>query len=343
MKIPHKTSFDDLLFLTNHYYALQATQISFIQLGDKSYSYKVSCLDGGNYYLKLLDKHHQQNEVLHTDCYLPLLSELNHKNLFPPSIHPIMTNQNRYKTEMKTFILILFPWIEGHTLADAYPLSEKHVRSIAKLAAKLHLTTPNISNTIKLPVEKFDISFLNQLLSYLKILNGSMDDHHLALAKLVLPKEKDIILLIEHLKKLAYSINRNKAEFVLCHGDLWGGNLIQSNTGIRIIDWESVIFAPMEREMAGYVTQRPVDFIDAYSEELGRKIKPNTDLLRFYSFQAQLHNLTYWMRNILFHKLDETQQENDLDMIENHCLNKWESIEESLQELESVILKMEKY
>ncbi|MBS4204621.1 phosphotransferase [Lederbergia citrea] len=333
MRAPHEITFDELLFLLNEQYGIQANQISFIPLGDKSFSYKVSCMDGEKFYLKLLDKQHQQEEILHTDYYLPLLSELHHKNLFPPAIHPIMNQAHQNRTELETAVLILFPWIEGDTLADAYPLSKEHVCSIAKIVGQLHLTTPNISNQIRLPVENFDLSFLDQLISHLNVPNHEKAGS--ALYQIVNPKEKEIMFLIELVRNLASSFNSDQSEFVICHGDLWGGNLIPSQAGIRIIDWESVILAPMERELAGYVSQRPADFIAAYSEVVDRKIQPNIDLLRFYAFQAQLRNLTNWMNNMLVHQLNEDQVLNDLDMIENHCLNRWDSIEESLQILES--------
>lgn len=115
---------------------------------------------------------------------------------------------------------------------------------------------------------------------------------------------------------------------------MWGGNIIQTSEGLYFIDWETAMLAPPEREMICFVTQRPADFIDAYSQELGRKFTPNVDLLRFYCFQSQLRNLTNWMMNILYRYTDETQIKNDLEMINFHCLNRWECLEKELSKLE---------
>ncbi|MBO1005338.1 phosphotransferase [Pseudogracilibacillus auburnensis] len=340
MKVPYDIPFEQLVDVINSHYPINARALTFIPVGDKSYSYQIDCVNGEKYYLKLLDRRHQQVEIKQTDYYLPLLLELHHKNLFPHAIYPLLNNRNEWKAELENILLILFPWIEGDTLANAYPLSKNQVRTIAKLAAKLHQTTPAIAGEVQLPFEKFDVSFLDELLVNIeKLVNQSLDlaDYKLALSKLLIPKKDDIHSFTFLVKELNAIFIKKEMDLVLCHGDLWGGNLIQAKGGITIIDWESVILAPFEREMAGYVTQSPLDFIDAYSKQMGRKIKPNTDLLRYYCFSAHLRNLHYWMNNILHHNINDDQQANDLDMIENHCLNRWEEIDVSLQRLASSV------
>ncbi|WP_396019889.1 phosphotransferase family protein [Bacillus sp. SD088] len=44
-------------------------------------------------------------------------------------------------------------------------------------------------------------------------------------------------------------------QFVFCHGDLWGGNLIQKGTDIHVIDWESAILAPREYDLFNYMVR----------------------------------------------------------------------------------------
>jgi spectinomycin phosphotransferase len=104
--------------------------------------------------------------------------------------------------------------------------------------------------------------------------------------------------------------------------------LIQSSEGLIFIDWESVILAPPEREMVGFITQRLATFVETYISKSGVPFSPNVSLLRFYAFQAQLRNLTHWMMNILYLNKEEEQQENDLEMIQFHCLYRWQGIEE---------------
>ncbi|MCR2821229.1 phosphotransferase [Lederbergia panacisoli] len=337
MKQPHHIAHKKMSQLIQSYYGLQVDSISFIPLGDKSYSYKIRCENEDSFYLKLLDKKIQQDAVKQAQYYLPLLTELHEKNLFPAAIYPILTKDKRNKIEIDDIVLILFPWIDGPTLANSYPLQENHICHIAKLSAKLHMTTEKTGKDIELPNETFDIQFLDELHTYVSTLPQRSASEELV--NIITSKEKEIISLIKQIKELASSFKNIHIPFVICHGDLWGGNLIESSSGLIIIDWESVILAPMERELAGYITQMPITFIKAYEDEIGSNIEPNIDLLRFFSFRAQLHNLYCWLRNLLVYQLNEEQRLNDIDMIKNHCLNRWDGLEEGLQKLEQKVGK----
>ncbi|MCJ8007783.1 phosphotransferase [Lederbergia wuyishanensis] len=335
MKQAHHISQNKILQLIHTYYGFLPDSISFIPFGDKSYSYKIRCMNGNTFYLKLLDKKIQQEAITQTSYYLPLLTELHEKDLYPPANYPILTKENRNKIEIEEIVLVLFPWINGPTLADSYPLTESYIRQIAQLLAELHLTTSKISSDIHLPAETFNVEFLDELSTFVKTLRQRPAPSELV--NIIAPKEKGIISLIMQIKKLSNTIKNKHFPFVICHGDLWGGNLIQSPSGLRVIDWESVILAPMERELANYITQMPITFIQAYEEKMESRVNPNIDLLRFFSYRTQLHNLYSWLKNLLVHQLDEEQQFNDIDMIKNHCLNRWDGIEEGLQKLEKKV------
>lgn len=330
MKHPHHTSFQELLQMINDQYQIGATHLTFIPVGDKSYSYQVQCSKGERYYLKLLDNNQHREEITQTDYYLPLLQEFQHKKLLPYVISPLLNKHNNSKTNFKYGIHILFPWVEGDTLANAYPLSTEHVRSIARLAASLHQISPFV--TTVLPIEKFDCTFLDDLLMNIdSIQSVKLSGVELALKEVIEPRRHEIVTLIEQMRRIQSRLTKQSFDLVICHGDLWGGNLIHTNNQYIMIDWESVIFAPFEREFAAYITQKPFVFFEAYTEAIGKQIVPNIDLLRYYCFISQLGNLHHWIDNIASPLLSERQKIHDLDLIENHCLNRWQGIEEGLQ------------
>ena len=47
----------------------------------------------------------------------------------------------------------------------------------------------------------------------------------------------------------------------------------------------------------------------------------------------QLRNLAHWLHNLLHESLDEAQRENDVIMIEYHCLDRLASVERTATEL----------
>lgn len=56
--------------------------------------------------------------------------------------------------------------------------------------------------------------------------------------------------LVDRAESLSQKIQEQSPEFVLCHSDIHGGNvLIDGNGGIYIVDWDEPIMAPKERDL----------------------------------------------------------------------------------------------
>jgi spectinomycin phosphotransferase len=59
----------------------------------------------------------------------------------------------------------------------------------------------------------------------------------------------------------------------------------------------------------------------------------HAEWLAYYAYRRQLRNLAYWLHNLLHEPLDEVQRDNDVTMIEYHCLDRLESVERTATEL----------
>lgn len=56
--------------------------------------------------------------------------------------------------------------------------------------------------------------------------------------------------LVDRAEALSKKIREQSSEFVLCHSDIHGGNvLIDENGSIFIVDWDDPIMAPKERDL----------------------------------------------------------------------------------------------
>ncbi len=55
--------------------------------------------------------------------------------------------------------------------------------------------------------------------------------------------------------------------------------------------------------------------------------------LAYYAYRLQLRNLTSWLHNLLHESLNDEQRENDVTMIEHHCLDRLASVERTAAEL----------
>ncbi|RAP75816.1 phosphotransferase family protein [Paenibacillus montanisoli] len=343
MEVQYRIEDQILLSSLNQSYGIQAESIHFIPMGDSAYSYRVECANGDRFYLKLFDHQNdrQRKSVEKLTCYLPLNWSMVHQNLFPNISCPIKTVAGDYQTTCNAITIVLFTFIEGETLAEAYPFTEEILAEIAKSVAAIHRITPSIDHSLLL-TETYDLSFDRDLEMCLSLLENPLtvaDPIKQALREQVGSNKEQILAMLKrvrHLRSLAIAQNKEK---VLCHGDLWGGNLIRHQNKLYVIDWESSVIAPPEYDLAGYIGEAFEVFFSAYEEQMGSSMTINPDLLRFYSYRHHLRNLTNWLMNILFRNTEQAQNENDLDMIVHHCMNRWDHIEPSVEIVETFLMK----
>lgn len=324
-------------------YGIRIESVYFIPMGDSAYSYRVNCANGERYYLKLFD--HQNDRQLRSierlRYYLPLTWQLYHQRLFRNVTYPIKNKDGDYKTTFNDIIVVLFNFIEGETLAEAYPFSTEIVESIARSVAQIQLATRFIDKTALL-TETFDTSFASDLemcISVLESTEACSNPVKQALREHVLPKKEQVLTLLNLVCELRGAAIADTKERVLCHGDIWGGNLIRHHNELYFIDWESAMIAPPEFDLVGYIGEEFDVFLSAYEKHLGHSVNINLDLLRFYSYRHQLRNLANWLMNILYRNTEEAQNEHDLDMIVSHCINRWDSIEPKVRAVEAILQK----
>ncbi|TVY02434.1 phosphotransferase [Paenibacillus cremeus] len=332
-----------LINILDKAYGIQVEYIYFIPMGDSAYSYRVNCANGDRYYLKLFDHQNDQQKrgIERLKYYLPLTSYMYHQSLFKYTTFPIKTLKGDFQITINNITTVLFNFIQGETLADAYPFSEEILTDIAQSVAAIQQITPYIEDIILL-TEEFDISFEDDLEKCMIALDSTINPNDYikqALREQVMVRKARIFDLLNLVRELrGNAINLNK-ERVLCHGDIWGGNLIRHENKLYFIDWESAILAPPEFDLVGYIGQEFEVFLTAYEEHLGHSVEVDLDLLRFYSYRHHLRNLTNWLMNILYRNTEQAQNENDLEMILYHCINRWDSIEARLKNVEAVLEK----
>jgi spectinomycin phosphotransferase len=332
-----KYAIDDgvLATILQREYGIQLDGLLFIPMGDSAYSYRVNGTNGDRYYLKLFDHQNdrQRRSVERLKYYLPLTWQIYHQGLFRKTACPILNCNGEFQTTFNDLTIVLFNFIEGETLADEYPFSQQILKEIAQAVAAIHQATSYI-DPAQVLIESFDISFecdLEKCVSTLE--KNSLSENYIiqALREQVLSKKEQIFFLLELVRKLRGIAIADHKDKVLCHGDVWGGNLIRQDHEIYFIDWESAIIAPPEFDLFGYIGEGFDVFFSSYEKHLGHPVTLNLDLLRFYSYRHHLRNLTDWIMNILYRNHDEKQNQNDLEMILHHCMNRWDHIERNVR------------
>jgi spectinomycin phosphotransferase len=322
---------------------LDVKHLHFIPMGNSAYSYRVGTQPNSSYYLKIVDQRMSTGHrtAVHMDFSLPLqhlIAELHLAEVSAPLPQPTITGA--LHAIHGPFLFALYTFIHGETLADAYPMSRALVRQIGQALATLH--TVQISKALQQQSPQdsltapFDAGLLTDVASLENI--SSHDALYLQrLREVVWPRREQIRAFLARSHEYAKKAHQTPVSSVVCHGDAWGGNMILSPSGqLTLLDWESAVMAPPERDAFIYMGFIGPDFaaFDAGHRAIHKEpLHWHVDWLVYYAYCLQLRNLAQWLHNLLHEPLDEVQRDNDVAMIEHHCLDRLERVEHTAVEL----------
>ncbi len=322
---------------------LEVTSLRFIPFGNSAHSYRVETQQNRSYYLKIVDLRTSVGPRIaaHLNFSLPLqhLVAQRHLTEVTAPVPQSTINGDLYGTH-ESFLFALYTFIHGDTLADAYPMMPALVQQIGRALATLH--TIQIPETLQehSPQDSltapFDADLLTDLASLEKI--SSHDTLYLQrLREVTWPRREQIRAFLVHSQEYARKAQQTPVSSVVGHGDAWGGNMILSPSGqLILLDWESAVIAPPERDAFGYMGFLGPDFtvFDAGYRTIHKEpLHWHVNWLAHYAYRLQLRNLAQWLHNLLHEPLDEVQRDNDVAMIEYHCLDRLERVERTATEL----------
>ncbi len=155
---------------------------------------------------------------------------------------------------------------------------------------------------------------------------------------MVMPKKAQVLSMLNRMHQLRETASFEVSDSVLCHGDVWGGNLILTpEEEVYFVDWESCCLARPEIDLLNYIGDDFPDFLAAYEDARDRQVCLSADIFGFLQYRRHLSNLTAWMVNILYDNRSEEQSAHDLYLIREHCMDRWESIEPQITEVRTTL------
>ena len=228
-------------------YGLHITALTFLPLGADMGTavYRVVADDGTAYFLKLRKGF---EEIVVT---VPLFLKSQGINEI---ITPFETRSNQGWADFGEYKMILYPFIEGKDGFDM-ELTDHHRRTLGTAFKKIHSAPvpPELKRLI--PQETFSPHYRESMkLFQSQVETKTFDDPTAAkLAEFMKSKRDEISRLIERAGQLASTLQSKPLEFVLCHTDIHGGNILIRKGGqppiLYIVDWDSPLLAPKERDL----------------------------------------------------------------------------------------------
>jgi spectinomycin phosphotransferase len=226
-------------------YALRVSELTFLPLGaDQGTAvYRVDADNGKAYFLKVRKGFEEITVTVPLFLKSQGVQEI---------ISPIETKSKQGWAGFGEYRLILYPFVEGQNGFEM-ELSDDQRRTLGAALKKIHAAQlpPELKQLI--PQESFSSTWRESMKSFLKQVDEITYSEPTAqkLAEFIKSRQPEIHCLIERADALASKVHPH-SEFVLCHTDIHGGNILLRRDGqlpIHIVDWDNPLLAPKERDL----------------------------------------------------------------------------------------------
>jgi len=226
-------------------YNLSVAKIDFLPLGAdlNTVVYRILTEDDTPYFVKL-----RRGEFNTATVTVPkFLSDLGIKQIIPP----LTTHTGRLWASLDPYNVILYPFVEGYNGFEV-TLSDQQRIEFGSTLKRFH--SANIPSTLtnNIQRETFSPRARNLVRTFLERIENEYFNDPIAaeLAAFLKIKRHETLELIERTEQLAQILQAQSSAFILCHADIHAWNLlIDLNGQLYIVDWDTLIFAPKERDL----------------------------------------------------------------------------------------------
>lgn len=229
----------------NANYGIAATRLLLLPLGaDMSASvYKAETYAGASYFVKLKSRSSYDLSVE----LLALLQASGIQQIIPP----IKTTDGKLTQYINDFTLTVRPFINGKN-GFCYHLIDDQWVALGKILKQVHAFDVPASIKDRIRKENYSSKWREAVQALDAHLDDNLTGDEPALKLQAFMKEHKTVIdrLVNRAQALGEKIQEQAPEFVLCHSDIHGGNvLIDENGSIFIVDWDDPIMAPKERDL----------------------------------------------------------------------------------------------
>jgi spectinomycin phosphotransferase len=280
-------------------YNLRVSSLTFLPLGADMGTavYRVIVNDGtaGAYFLKLRKGF---EEIVVT---VPLFLK---SQRIKEIIAPFETKSNQGWVDFGEYKMILYPFIEGKNGFEM-ELSDSHKRILGTSLKAIHSAQLPPELKKQIPQETFSPKYRESMRSFQSQVKSQTYDDPVAakLAEFIKSKRDVIHHLIERADALASELQSLPLEFVLCHTDIHGGNILIGRDNLYIVDWDNPLLAPKERDLmfigGGIDEIWKTEQDEAIFYEGYGKTEVNLAALAYYRYERIIEDLVAFCEQLL--------------------------------------------
>jgi spectinomycin phosphotransferase len=236
---------EQILTCLREEYGLHVEQISFLPLGaDPSTSvYRVAARAGMNYFLKL-----RKGDFNEATIAVPnFLSAAGIRQVIPS----LTTRTGQLWANLDPFKAVLYPFVEGRAGLEGM-MSREQWFEFGTALKRFHTCAIPAKITGNIPKDNFSPRWRARVKNSLERIEQETFHEPVAmeLADFLRSKKDETLAIVKRAEQLAQRLQEGLPEFILCHSDLHGWNLlIDQQETLYLVDWDTLIFAPKERDL----------------------------------------------------------------------------------------------
>jgi spectinomycin phosphotransferase len=280
-------------------YGLRVTGLTFLPLGadQNTAVYRITGSDRRHYFLKL-----RKADFIEASVTIPyFLSQSGMKQVIPP----IPTRTGKLWAALNPYKVILYPFIEGH---DGYEnrLTFEQWVAFGRALKQFHSTDFPAGLTEKVPQENFSTRWRATVKKFYQRFRHEafIEPAAAELTGFLKSKETETMDLINRAERYAQVLQEQPSPFILCHADIHGWNLlIDHQAALYMVDWDTLLFAPKERDLmfigsgpgdSGYTPQQEeAMFYQGYGQT-----DVNQIALAYYRYERIIEDLAVYCNQI---------------------------------------------
>lgn len=317
---PNISDMDIVLCLKGDF-GLDVKEITFLPLGAdlNTAVYRVSAKDGKDYFLKL-----RSGEFSQASAAVPrYLSSLGMKQVIPP----LTTRTGRLWASLAAYKAVLYPFVAGH---DGFTrkMSPQQWIEFGAALKRFHTAEFPASITRSLPRETFCPRWRNTVKVFLQRIEEGIFDVpvEIEMAVFLKTKARNTAELVERSERLAQLLQEQPLEFIVCHADIHGWNLLINQAGaLYLVDWDTLILAPKERDLmfiggalgnSGYSPrEEEALFYQGYGE-----IEINQTAIAYYRYERIVEDIAVYCQQIFLSNEGGEDRKQALEYLESNYL-----------------------
>jgi hypothetical protein len=225
-------------------------------------------------------------------------------------VAPIATGAGDPLVTFDCYAVALFPFIEGRSFPFEEAFGEADREQILEVVAALHRVP--IAAIRPPATDGFTVPWLDQLDRSMHHSAGTNGPHEAVASELLIDHQPEINRLIARFRALVDRYQKDPGPVVITHGEIHPGNLIATSKGWVIVDWDTVLLAPPERDL-WRLAQGGGSALCAYADATGTP--PDERIVDLYGIRWDLAEIASFAAQFRMPHQDTEDSRQALDVL----------------------------